>query len=104
MASLNNSFDSTAEDQVFPKTKLVKTKASAVVTVNERPFKAYKLKLELDKEENELFGTIVFNITPVRTPNCTCPNAPKASKAKLHLRLKNIRTLVFPEDEDEDSE
>ena len=100
LTKMNNSFDSTAEDQVQPRTKLVKTKASAVVAVNERPFKTYKLKLELDQEENEAFGTICFNITPVRTPTCTCPNAPKASRAKLHLRLKNIRTLIFPEDEE----
>ena len=98
--NMNHSFESSM-DEFIPHTKLVKTRASATLAINERPFKTFKLKLELDKEQdNEAFGTISFDVTPVRTPGCTCPNAPKASKAKLILRLKNIKKLVFPEDED----
>ena len=106
MNNKNNSFDETSEELFMqqPRSKLVKAKASAVVSVNERPFKQYKLKLELDREENEAYGQLFFDVTPVRTPSCTCPNAPKASKAKLFLRLKNIRMLTFPEDEDENSD
>ena len=101
---MNNSFDS-VEEFTLPRTKLVKTKASATVQVNQRPFKTYKLKLELDNyEHNEAFGTIAFDTTPARTPSCTCTNAPKPTKMKLILRLKNIRQLIFPEDEEEESD
>ena len=96
---MNNSFEA-AEDFVQPRTKLVKTKATATVAVNERPFKTYKLKLEIDQEENEAFGQLTFDVTPAKTPTCNCPNAPKASKAKVYLRLRNVRMLVFPEDSD----
>ena len=99
--SANQSFNS-VDDFVPPRTKLVKAKASATIAIHERPYKRYKLKLELDREENEAFGTLTFDVTPVRTPSCCCPNAPKASKAKLFLQLKNIRQLVFPEDEEEE--
>ena len=99
---MNNSFE-VAEAFVQPRTKLVKTKATATVAVNERPFKSYKLRLELDQEENEAFGQLTFDVTPVKTPSCKCPNAPKASKVKLYLNLKNVRMLVFPEDEDYES-
>ena len=102
MSNLDNSFNS-VEDIVQPRTKLVKTRVSATVSSQQRPFKVYKLKLELDKEEDEAFGTISFDITPVRTPCCKCPNAPKIVKGKLLLKLRNISRLVFPEDEEEDS-
>ena len=99
---MNNSFEA-ADNFAQPRTKLVKTKATATVALNERPFKVYKLKLEIDQEENEAFGQLTFDVTPVKTPSCKCPNAPKASKVKLYLNLKNVRMLVFPEDEDYES-
>ena len=100
--SMNNSFDSTAALEPV-KRKLVKSKATAVVAINQRPFKQHKLKLELDKEENEAYGTISFEVTPVQTPcACRCPDAPKPVKAKLLLRIHNIRRLAFSSDEEDE--
>ena len=101
--NMNTSFESLEMEVPERRTKLVKTKASAVLAVNERPFKQFKLRLELDKDEDqEVYGTISFDVTPMRTPICRCPNAPRATKAKLILRLRHIRQLVFSSDEEEE--
>ena len=101
--NINASFESSEMEVPERRTRLVKSKASAVLAVNERPFKQFKLKLELDKDEDqEAYGTISFDVTPVQTPCCRCPNAPRATKAKLILRLKHIRQLVFSSDEEEE--
>ena len=100
---LNCSFDSPMSPDPSDRwTKLVKTKATAMVDLKGAPRKVHKLNLEMEERDDEVYGSIHFTITPQRTPNCLCPDAPKPIRAKLLVKLEHIKKLVLVDDDEEE--